>query len=174
MFKKKPILKTLIKNKNYVAFSIILFLITFVIYTYYYDILIPGLPNGSYRHAIGQYFAIPAFLLAGGQVMLAGVIIFVAANTYKNNQDFEKSLLISSVLVLMFAMTYVMFPMYGPFYYIVFAVGGPPYVLVVELVWSIAMLVVATNMINKLHKIGKLNALITAFVTLVFIMVAAS
>ena len=106
--------------------------------------------------------------------MLAGVIIFFAANTYKNNQDFEKSLMISSVLVLMFALTYVMFPMYGPFYYIVFAVGGPPYVLVVELVWSITMLVVATGLINKIHKIGKLNALITAFVTLVFIMVAAS
>ncbi len=45
MFKKKPILKTLIKNKNYVAVSIILFLIAFVIYTYYYDILIPGLPT---------------------------------------------------------------------------------------------------------------------------------
>lgn len=174
MFNKKPILKTLIKNKNYVAVSIILFLIAFIIYTYYYDILIPGLPNGSYRHAIGQFFAIPAFLLAAGQVMLAGAIIFFAANTYNNDQDFEKSLLISSVLVLMFSLTYVIFPMYGPFYYIVFAVGGPPYVLAIEFVWSIAMLVVATGMISKIHKIGKLHALITAFVTLVFIMVAAS
>ena len=106
--------------------------------------------------------------------MLADAIIFFAANTYKNNQDFEKSLMISSVLVLMFSMAYVMFPMYGPFYHIVFAVGGPPYVLAIEFVWSITMLVVATGLINKIHKTGKLNALITAFATLVFIMVAAS
>lgn len=161
-------------NKNYLACAVIFSLIAFAVYLQFFDILIPGLPNGSYRLAVGQFFAIPAFMLAGGQVLIGGAIIFFAASTFGKAREFEKSLFISSVLVLMFSLTYVLFPMYGPFYYIVFAVGGPPYALALEFLWSISMLAVGTSLVKKLHGTNWRYALVATFITGVFIIVAAS
>ena len=99
-----------------------------MIYLLFYDILIPGLPNGSYRLAVGQFFAIPSLLLLLGQVLIGGMIILFASSSIKkeklNADNFAKPLFIASFLTLIFAVMYVIYPFFGPFYYIVFSSGG--------------------------------------------------
>lgn len=154
--------------------SVILFLLTFVIYVNFFDILIPGLPNGSYRQAVGPLFAIPSFLLAGGQVLIGGLIIYFISSKFSPKAKLQKSLFISAAVTLFFSFTYVIFPFFGPFYYIVFAVGGPPHALLVEVVWSVIMLTAGTLLTEKLNKVERKYAFLVAAITIMFITVAAS
>ena len=152
-----------------------LWLASFVIYMNYYDILIPGIPNGSYRLAVGNLFAIPVFILSVGQVLIGAFMIFACAYLFKGKERATRSFFISSVMVALFSFTYVIFPMFGPFYYIVFATGGTPSnVLEVEIAWTIITLAVSTVLIAKMKKIKMYDALFTALVTGIFIVVAAS
>ena len=73
--------------------------VSFVIYLSFYDILIPGLPEGSYRLAIGSMFAIPALLLALGQVGIGGAIITFAVSSIRkerlSKENYLKSLFVA-------------------------------------------------------------------------------
>ncbi len=165
--------------KKLFALTVLLSSISFVIYLLFYDILIPGLPGGSYRQAVGSLFAIPSLLLLLGQVGIGGLIILFAVSSIKKEKlsrdAYAKCLFTSSVITFLFAFTYVIYPLYGPFYYIVFATGAaPPGVLLVEIVWTAVMLSLSTLMISKINKIRFREAFAVAAITIIFIIVAAS
>jgi len=160
---------------KYSVSAFVLWLASFVIYLNYYDILIPGIPDGSYRLAVGTLFVIPAFILSVGQLLIGAFIIFAAAYLFKGREHVTRSFFVSAVVVFLFSLTYVIFPMFGPFYYIVFATGiAPPHVLEVEIAWTLTILAVSTLLIAKMNKIKMHDALFTAAVTIIFIVVAAS
>ncbi len=160
---------------KYVLTTFALWLASFIIYLNYYDILIPGLPNGSYRLAIGELFAIPVFLLSVGQVVIGAVMIFASVNLFRKKPNMAKSLFISSFMVFLFSLTYIIFPMFGPFYYIVFVTAdAPSYVLGIEMAWTAVTLVISTISIAKLNGLKTCDALFTAIMATIFIIVAAS
>ena len=166
-------------KKLHSAATIALSAIAFVIYMLFYDILIPGIPNGSYRLAVGPLLAVPALLLLIGQVAIAGLMILFAVSSLKGEKlsgnNFSKSLLVASVITLLFAFTYVIYPLYGPFYYIVFATGSAPAgVIFVEAAWTVVMIAASTLLIKKLHGIKMSHALLIAVMSIIFITVAAS
>ena len=160
---------------RYLLAAIFLALISFVVYVNYYDILIPGIPNGSYKLAVGNLFAIPSFILLAGQVFVGAFIIYACVYLFHGKEHATKSLLISSTMAFMFSLTYVIFPMFGPFYYIVFATGtAPPHVIEIELVWTILTLSISTFLVSRLGKVELRKAFFTALVVGIFIVVAAS
>jgi hypothetical protein len=163
------------KDKYFLAAGFALATFAFIVYMLFYDILIPGITNGSYRAVVGVWFAIPSFLLAYGQALIAGTIIYFASRTFTGKASYAKSFFISSTLVMIFSLTYVIFPFFGPFYFIVFATGiAPPNVLFIEVAWAAVAVVVCTLLLEKLHGVRRKYALFTALVTLIFVVVAAS
>ena len=136
---------------KYLFASLAMWLAAFIIYVNYYDILIPGIQDGSYRAVVGLLFIIPSFILSMGQVLIGAFMVFL------------------------FSLTYVLFPFYGPFYFIAFATNvAPPGVLLVEVVWTAALLGISTMLLHRLQKVSLGYALFTAGVTGIFIVVAAS
>ncbi|KHO47381.1 MAG: hypothetical protein QT00_C0002G0031 [archaeon GW2011_AR5] len=153
--------------------------VSFVIYLSFYDILIPGLPEGSYRLAIGSMFAIPALLLALGQVGIGGAIITFAVSSIRkerlSKENYLKSLFVASLITLLFAFTYVIYPFYGPFYYIVFSAGGlSPVIIAGEIAWTAIMVVAGTLLISRMNKLRTSHALLVTVIAIIFITVAAS
>ncbi|MBI4173688.1 MAG: hypothetical protein HY519_03125 [Candidatus Aenigmarchaeota archaeon] len=158
-----------------VAAAIAFTALAFIIYTMFFDILIPGLPDGSYRQAVGALFAIPAFLLAGGQTLIAGFFLHALTHLYKGRQPaYYKAAFITAVMTLMFSFTYVIFPNFGPFYYIVFAVGGPDYALPVEIFWTLFTIGVGTYLTRRIYGIAYPQAALSIALVLLGITVAAS
>ena len=166
-------------KKLLAACTIAFTIASFVIYMLFYDILIPGLPNGSYRLAVGSMFAIPALLLLAGQVAIGGLIILFAASSIRREKlsksIYVKSLFVASLLTLLFSVTYVIYPFFGPFYYIVFSSGGvSPLILIGEIAWTIIMVVSGTLLTRKLHKLPAKWSLLVTIIAIIFITVAAS
>ena len=149
-------------------------LMAFTVYMLFFDILIPGLPDGSYRKAVGSLFAIPAFLLAIGQTGIGGFFINGLAVYFGAQGRLDKALLVASALTMMFSLTYAMFPNYGPFYYIVFATGGPGYALPVEIIWSLAMAGVGTLLCRRVFGLRARDSFLIVASVLIGITVAAS
>ena len=163
------------KLDKYFAAVFVLWLASFLVYLNFFDILIPGLPNGSYRAVVGAWFAVPSFILSVGQILISGFIISAAVHLFGGKVRPSRSLFTASLMVFLFSLTYVIFPFFGPFYYIIFYAGGvPPYVLAIEVAWSAALLAVSTLLISKLHKMELRLALLTTIITGIFIVVAAS
>lgn len=164
--------------EKYPLASVVLWFVSFLIYLSYYDILIPGLPNGSFRLAVGPLIVAPFFILAAGQVVIGGLIIYFGVTSIIRRCEFKKdytiSLFIASLMTFLFSLTYVIYPFYGPFYYIIFLAGGPPEVILVEIIWSAIMLAASTLLIGKLHKIKRKYAFLIAAIAIIFITVAAS
>ncbi len=167
LFKYKP-------NFFYFISSLLMFSLTLIIYFKYYDILIPGLPNGSYRIAIGTLFLLPSFLLAGGQIAFGGFFLHMMTTAIKGEGDLLKAIFITSCITLFFSITYVIFPLFGPFYYIVFVTGGPWYALYIELLWTGIIFIFGSFMIRKLYNIEYKISLLFTICIYVFITVAAS
>ena len=160
---------------RYLIGSFVLWLVAMVIYSNYYDILIPGITQGSYRVVIGQLFVVPAFLLSVGQILIGAFMIFASVALFKGKEQETKSVFIATVMVLIFSLTYVIFPMFGPFYFIVFATSiAPPGVLLIEVVWAVVFMAAATLLIHKLEKMPLRYAFFTAGITGIFMVVAAS
>ncbi len=160
---------------RYSAGTFVLWLAAFLIYVNYYDILIPGITNGSYRVVVGSLFAIPSFILSAGQVGLGGFIIYASVYLFKHKAHETKSLFTSAFIVFLFSLTYVVFPMYGPFYFIVFATSiAPPNVIYFELAWTAALLSLSTLLMHRLQSVPWRYALFTAGLAGIFIVVAAS
>jgi hypothetical protein len=160
---------------KYLAATVVLWLVSLFVYANYYDILIPGITNGSYREAVGQLFIVPSLILSVFQVLLGAFIIFASVTTMEGKQHETKSLFTASFMVFLFSLTYVIFPMFGPFYYIVFATSiAPPNVLFVELAWTAAFLTVSTLLIHRLQKVKWHFAFFIAGLVGIFIVVAAS
>lgn len=150
--------------------------VAYVLYLSYYDILIPGLPEGSYRLATTLGFAVASFLLVGGQILIGGFLINVmAAFGRARNEDCLKGDSIASVMTVLFALTYAIFPHFGPFYYIVFsATQGAWYVMLFEVLWSAFIVLIGAALIRWQYNIRLWHALVFATVAYIFITVAAS
>jgi len=151
-------------------------ILTFVVYFMFFDILIPNLPSDSYRSAIGIWFVIPIVLLLLGQTVISGIILYLFSKVANpNNADFLRALLIAGILTFCFSLTYMFFPGYGPFYYLVFVYQSTMwYALPVEIGWSIFTFTVGSYLAHKLLKLSYKVSLLAIFIVYVFIIVAAS
>ena len=162
------------KNPRFYALVLILAAMSILVYSLYFDILLPGYADDSYRKAVGDLFIIPSVLLALGQIFIAGFFLHMIAAAITKKSDFLKALVITAVMTSMFSLTYVMFPFYGPFYYIVFAITGPGYALPVEIAYTTAMILVSSYLIRKFYGMELKTSVFVAAVILLGITVAAS
>ncbi len=122
-----------------------------VVYYNFFDILIPNVPDDSYRAAVGPFFIIPVLILAVGQTLIGGFFLHMLAEAVNPKKaDFLRALLVASFMTFMFSLTYVVFPFYGPFYYIVFVYGGPWYALPVEVAFTAAAIVISSFIAHRL------------------------
>jgi len=113
------------KNNLALFLSFVFIILSFSIYSFYYDILIPGIPSGSYKKIVGNYFLIPVTILTSAQILFnSGMIHVITRAIIPNKRDFLKALFASSILVFLFSVFYLIFPFYGPFLYIVKSVDG--------------------------------------------------
>ncbi|MBI2675487.1 MAG: hypothetical protein HYX24_03445 [Candidatus Aenigmarchaeota archaeon] len=162
---------------KYLVPSMALGAASFFVYVAFFDILMPGLPEGSYRLAVGQLFAIPSFILAFGQIAISAIFLYhiAAANGAKVAGTFSRSVFVASVLTFLFSLTYVIFPHFGPFYYIVFAAEkAPANVLPIEIAWTLAALLIGSLAYERIYKLGFRESLFYIALVYVFISVAAS
>lgn len=162
------------KDARLYALVLSLFIIATIVYSMYFDILLPNYSDGSYRKAVGDWFVVPSVLLAFGQIFIAGFFLHVCAMAITGKSDFLKSMAITGMMTFLFSLTYVMFPFYGPFYYIVFAVTGPWYVLPLEIAYTTAMILISSYVIRKTYGMDIKSSIFVAMVLLLGITVAAS
>lgn len=162
------------KNLRFYAVVLVLAVMSITVYAMYFDILLPGYADGSYRKAVGDLFIIPSVLLALGQIFIAGFFLHAIAIAIAKKNDFLRALVITAVMTVMFSLTYVMFPFYGPFYYIVFAVTGPSYALPVEIAYTTTMVLISSYLIRKFYGMELKTSVFVAAVVLLGITVAAS
>jgi len=162
------------KNNKLLAASACFLILAIAIYFSFFDILIPGLPDGSYRLAIGDLFLVPAIILAVGQSFILGFALHASTALFNAKKDFLKAIFISSLLTFLFSLTYVIFPFFGPFYYIVFAVGGPWYALPVEILWSAVTVSIGALLIRKFYRLDLKISYAISLLVVAGIVVAAS
>ena len=162
---------------RYKALAIALFILSFLTYAFYLDILVPGLPYDSYRLAIGDIlFLIPSFLLAGGQLTIGGLMVDSTLPTVSRGAfrlRMWHAMVIGGWLTFLFSLTYTAYPMRGPVYYATF-VGNKPEAILFEALWALSTIVSAGWGLRKLSGARWKHALFTAGVALMFIVVAAS
>ncbi len=163
-------------NYRRLVLGVIFAIAAYTIYLLFYDTLIPGLPQGSFRLANPTAFYIASFLLVSGQIMIGGFLLnMLAAVMKKGEMDALKGYFIASAMTLLFAFTYAIFHGYGPFYYIVYFAGiGPWYALPFEIVWSVFAVVIGTVLVNKEYKLSMNHALLFSAIVYIFITVGAS
>ncbi len=162
---------------NYFVPALALGMVSLAIYINFYDILIPGLPNGSYRLWVGQLFAIPSFLLMFGQIAVSAIFLYniAAAGGAKVRGTFFRAVLVAAVMTFFFAFTYVMYPGFGPYYYIFFTQGQqPPHVLLTEIAWTVASLLASSLLYSRIYRLGFRKSLFYVALVHAFINVAAS
>jgi hypothetical protein len=174
-------------RRKAVSVLVVLFLLAaFAVYYNFFDILIPGMQSGdSYRLAVGQFFVIPIILLLLGQSMIAGFIFQLMSKALiPKKSDSIRSLLragylrawlIGAVMTFWFSLTYMIFPKYGPFYYVVFVYqAGPSYALPIEIIWTVAGVLIGTYLGKKFLNIPCKMSLLAAAAAYLIITVAAS
>jgi len=98
------------KLTRYKVLAVTFLILAFTTYAFFLDILIPGLPDSSYRLKVGfDLFLIPCLLLAGGQLMIGGFIIFMTVPTVsrgKNKLRMWQSMALGGYLTFLFSLTY--------------------------------------------------------------------
>jgi hypothetical protein len=163
---------------NYKIFfsGLLLGLAAFIIYLFYYDTLIPGLIEGSYRLTNFTGFAISCFLLADGQIIIGGFLLNVMATAVdKKKGDYLRGLFIVSLMTFLFSFTYVIFPQYGPFFYIVYSVGMAPwYSIPFEILWTSFVVIFGAIMIHREYKMNMNYATLFSIIIYLGITAAAS
>lgn len=170
-------------NAKTLAASLLLSLVTFGIYLRYYDILAPFIPEGSVRDNSGIYFAIPVFLLLGGQTLFDLWFTHVSvALAVPEKRDALKAYFVASFQVLLFSGYYVIFPYYGPYTYIVYFMPGQsfgPFAYPILVGWTLAI-VAGTYLLTRWtfgfgsSGFGTKKRLLLASSALAMIMVMAS
>ncbi|MFH1630605.1 MAG: hypothetical protein ABIA21_00065 [Candidatus Aenigmatarchaeota archaeon] len=157
----------------FVAF-IVLLIAAGTIYFFNYDILIPGDP-GSLKVAVGVFFIIPVVTLLLVQTLVASSLIHLITIVRANEKrDYLKALTISSVLVFMFSLAYLIFPAVGPFHYMIFPVTLGPSVLLIEAALTLLTIFLVTLLIRKSYSMSWRLSLLTAAFLLAMIMAIAS
>mgnify|MGYP007084776184 CR=1 FL=1 len=146
------------KKNNFILFlSLVFIILSFSIYSLYFDILVPEIPLGSYRKNVGDYFLIPVFLLTSFQILFNSSIIHVIIKVVSpKKRDFLKALFISSILVSLFSIFYLIFPFYGPFLYIVRFVSGFDFsAYLVLIAWTLFNIFLISSLLRKIYSIEK-------------------
>lgn len=158
------------------ASAIVFAVAAFAIYMLFYDTLIPGLPQGSYRLANPSGFVLSTFWLVTGQIIIAGFILhLMAAAVDRKREDMLRALCIVSVMTFLFSVTYFIFPNYGPFFYVVYSVGMAPwYAIPFEIFWTAFVVVLGAVLIHKEYKMNMNYATLFSLIIYLGITVAAS
>ena len=143
---------------------------------FYYDTLIPGLPEGSYRLANPGGFLLATIWLTLGQIIIAGFILHMMAGAVdRRNEDYLKALFIVSLMTLLFAYTYVIFPQFGPFFYIVYSVGlAPWYAVPFEILWTSFVVILGAALIRREYRLTMNLATLFSLIIYLGITAAAS
>jgi hypothetical protein len=165
------------KLTKYKVLAVTFLILAITTYAFFLDILIPGLPNSSYRQMVGfALFLIPCLLLAGGQLMIGGFIIFMTVPTVSRGKyklRMWQSMALGGYLTFLFSLTYVAYPLHGPVYYAAF-VGTSYFAIVFEAVWAASSIVSAALVIKLLSGARWKHALFAAGLALLIIVVSAS
>ncbi len=161
---------------KYKLVAVLFFILSFVVFSFYLDILIPGLPGDSERAHIGfLLFLIPSFLLAGGQLTIGGFMIFMtvpAVSKGRNKLRMWKCMALGGYLTFLFSLEYVVYPYRGPVYYAAF-VGNGLVPILFEAVWAAASIISSGWVIRRLSGARWVHALFAAGLALLIIIVAA-
>ncbi len=165
------------KLTKYKVLAVTFLILTITTYAFFLDILIPGLPNSSYREAVGfALFLIPSFLLAGGQLLIGGFIIFMTVPTVSRGKyklRMWQSMALGSYLTFLFSLTYAAYPLHGPVYYAAF-VGTSVYAILFEAVWAASSIFSAALAIRWMSGARWKHALFAAGLAMLIITVSAS
>ncbi len=163
-------------NTRRLALATLFAVLAFMTYMLFYDTLIPGLPQGSYRLANPFGFTIATFWLTAGQIIIAGFILHLMVGAIdRKKEDYLRALFIVSLMTLLFSFTYVIFPRVGPFFYIVYSVGMAPwYAVPFEILWTSFVVVVSAALIHKEYKISMNYATLFSLIIYLGITAAAS
>lgn len=145
----------------------------FWVYLNYFNVSLGGL---DYKESAGPLFFFPMILLTLGQVSPPAIIIHLSAKlSLHERADLIVSFLISAVLTFLFSLIYVIFPITGPFYYVTFVVEEvPPHFLLVEALWTAALIAIGTVMLKHALETKWHRALGLAGMIVLILMVTAS
>lgn len=162
---------------KYKLLTLVFLSLAFLTYGIWLDILIPGLPGGSYRQTVGPILILlPSFVLAAGQIMIGGFITYMTVRTLTHDSTrirIWQALAIAGLLTFLFSLTYAFFPNHGPLYYLAF-VGGNVYALPVEVLWSFAEIVSVAYLIRRHCTVTWRQGLFTSSFVLLLLTLAAS
>ncbi len=165
------------KLTRYKVLAVTFLILAFTTYAFFLDILIPGLPDSSYRLKVGfDLFLIPCLLLAGGQLMIGGFIIFMTVLTVSRGKyklRMWQSMAMGGYLTFLFSLTYAAYPLHGPVYYAAF-VSTSLYAISFEVVWAASSIVSAALAVRLLSGARWKHALFSAGLALLIIIVSAS
>jgi hypothetical protein len=109
-------------NPRLTAVSLGISTLTFFVYMFYFDILVPFIPQGSVRYSYGSIlFAIPVFLLLGAQSLFTTYLLHLTTKVIdEQKRDLNKAYFVSSLAIFLFSICYVFHPYYGPYSFIVY------------------------------------------------------
>lgn len=162
---------------KYKLLTFIFLALTFITYGVWLDILIPGLLKDSYRDTVGPLFMlIPSFILAAGQIMIAGFITYMTVRTLTHDSTrirMWQALAIGGLLTFLFSLTYFFFPYHGPLYYIAF-VGGNIFALPFEIFWALIEIIGVAFLIRRYCTVTWKQGIFTSSFVLLILTLAAS
>ncbi len=162
---------------KYKLLTFVFLALAFITYALRLDILIPGLPNDSYRDTVGPVFMlIPSFILASGQIMIGGFITYMTVRTLTHDSTrmrMWQALAIGGLLTFLFSLTYAFFPYHGPIYYIAF-VGGNILALPFEILWALIEIIGVAFLIRRYCTVTWRQGIFTSSFILLILTLAAS
>ncbi len=162
---------------KYKLLTLVFLALSFITYGLFLDILIPGLLNDSYRDEVGPLFMlVPSFILASGQIMIAGLITYMTVRTLTHDSTrirMWQALAIGGLLTFLFSLTYAFFPFHGPIYYIAF-VGGNILALPFEIIWALIEIIGAAFLIRHYCTVTWRQGIFTSSFILLILTLAAS
>ena len=144
------------------------------VYYSFFDILIA---DGSFRDSLGQWFVIPITVLVLVQVFVTGSLIHVAmlAIKSKNSATRYDIFVISGLNVLLYSLTYAIYPLTGPFHYITFTMKETPLaVLLTEVSWTAFMIVVTGTALKRTYSVSWFHGLLLGGISSLLILAFAS
>ncbi len=163
---------------KYKLLTFLFFGLAITVYEVFLDILIPNLPNDSYRLAVGSiFFLIPSIVLAGFQIMSGGFVLYMTVRTLSHDNNrirMWQALCLASIQTFLFSLTYAIFGKKGPLYYLVFVGGGPPWILPVEILWTTFEIIAFGYLLKRLTNLKWRWSLFTSAFILILILDPAS
>ncbi len=141
------------KNNLMLLASLAFSALSLVNYFYNFDILAPGINEGSVRVNMGSAFILPVLILTSVQILYsAGVLHLVTRSFFFEKRDFLKAYFCASLLVLMYSFFYTLFPYWGPYLFLVGSFRGTTASGYVQLsAWTAVLIVSISLAIRKVY-----------------------